>query len=153
VQYVFIDESGGPGFKIGYGSTDILCIAAVVFQSESDMLVVENIIESLKPLLGLRKPHEFHFTKEPTRIREAFCHAVADAPFMIRAILVKKERIYPDTMLRKSSAHFYNFCTRMLLEHSFGAIDDASVYIDGNMNRELRSYLREQLNREQRIVR
>ena len=42
----------------------------------------------------------------------------------------------------------------MLLEHSFGSIENAKVYSDGSMNRELRTYLRQQLNTEaKRVIR
>lgn len=150
--YVFIDESGDSGFKLGRGSTQVFCIAAVVFRCPEDIEATDAIMQSLKPQLGLRMTHEFHFHSEPRRIRTAFCRAICLCPFVARAIVVDKDRIYENTMLRKSPSHFYNFVTKMLLKHSFGSIANAKVRIDGSMNRELKTYLRQELNRETKII-
>lgn len=150
--YVFIDESGDSGFKLDKGSTQVFCIAAVVFRSPEDIEATDAVIQELKPRLGLKKTHEFHFHSEPRRIRTAFCHAVCACPFKVRAIVVDKDRIFENTMLRRSPSHFYNFVTKMLLKHSFGSVVNAKVRIDGKMNRELRTYLRQELNCEVRII-
>jgi hypothetical protein len=150
--YVFVDESGDSGFKLDKGSTQVFCIAAVIFRSKEDIETTNQIMQALKEQLGLKKTHEFHFHNEPVKFRKAFCEAVCGCPFVVRATVVDKMRIYEDTLLRKSPAYFYNFIIKMLLKHSFGAITNAKVCIDGSMNRELKTYLRQELNRESYII-
>lgn len=150
--YVFIDESGDSGFKLGKGSTQIFCIAAVIFHSREDIQTTDNVMQALRNELGLKKTHEFHFHSEPMKFRRAFCEAICGCPFVVRAIVVDKTRIFENTRLRKSSNYFYNFVTKMLLKHNFGTITNAKVYIDGRMNRELRTYLRHELNSESKII-
>jgi hypothetical protein len=82
-----------------------------------------------------------------------FCEAVCTCNFIIRAIVVDKARIHDGTMLRKSPEYFYNFVAKMLLQHSFGAIVNALVKIDGRMNVELRTYLHRELNKERKVIR
>lgn len=152
LKHVFIDESGDAGFKLDKGSSRIFCIAAVVFERTEDIITTQTAIESLRARLGLKYTHEFHFNREPERIRARFCEAIATCPVTIRAIVVDKTRIYPESMLRRSPKHFYNYITKLLLKHSFGAIVNARARIDGRMNRELRTYLRQELNRETRVI-
>ena len=151
-SFVFIDESGDTGFKMNEGSSQSFCLAAIIFYDQDDIDITERVILDLKPTLGLRKTHEFHFTNEPDRIRSAFCHAIAGKPFLIRAIIADKDKIETGTKLRKSPAYFYAFFIEMLLRHHFGAISNARVFIDGNMDRELKTYLRQELNQGDRLI-
>ena len=103
--------------------------------------------------LGLKQTHEFHFHNEPEKFRLAFCRAVCGGPFKVRAIVVDKELIYGGPMLQQSPKHFYNFTAKMLLQHSFGSITSARVRIDGRISRDLKTYLRQEFNRETRVIR
>jgi hypothetical protein len=150
--YVFIDESGDSGFKLGRGSTPVLCLAAVIFRSAADIDTTEAAIEAVKPALGLRKTHEFHFTHETARIRRAFCEAVAACPFSVRAVVVDKGEVLEGTGLRRNPSHFYNFVAKMLLQHSLSDVARATVCIDGRMNHDLATYVRQHLNKENRVV-
>lgn len=150
--YVFIDESGDTGFKFGKGSTQIFCLVAIIFYTTTDIAITEQAIHELKSILGLRKTHEFHFTKEPERIRTAFCNAVMGKPFLIRAIVADKNSIVVGTSFPQTPMFFYNFCTKMLLKYNFGTIANARVYIDGKMNIELGTYLRQELNQEEQLI-
>jgi hypothetical protein len=150
--HVFMDESGDAGFKVTSGSSPLFCIAAVIFRSYQAMDEVEEIMRNLKAEMHMKKQQEFHFNRESHERRVAFCQAVAGCDFTIRAIMVDKSRVYKDTMLRKSPTYFYNYITGLLLKHSFGSIQDAKVRIDGTMNRDLRTYLRKNLNTEEKII-
>ncbi len=146
--YVFIDESGDAGFKLDSGSSPVFCLIAILFSETVQMEATEAAIQELKRSLSRKRTQEFHFNKENEATREAFCKAVPSCPFRIRAIVVEKTRIFEDAQLRRSPTYFYHFFTRMLLEHGFGAISNARVYIDGDMNRNLKTYLRQALNKE-----
>jgi hypothetical protein len=152
--YVFMDESGDAGLKVGSGSSPDLCLAIVIFRSPESMSITERAIHDLKQEMGEKQASEFHFNHESERVRLRFCNGVSQCPFTIRALTVDKSRIYENAHLRQSPKHFYNFLTRMLFQHTFGAISDANLYIDGNIDRELKTYLRQQLNSEdKRIIR
>lgn len=150
--HIFMDESGDAGFKVGSGSSPDLCLAIVIFKSSESMDVTEHAMYELKREMGRRKTSEFHFNKESVGVRTTFCMGICQCPFAIRALTVDKSRIYADSHLRQSPKHFYNFLTRMLLQHTFGSISDAVLYIDGRMDRELKTYLRQQLNTEGRKI-
>jgi len=150
--YVFIDESGDAGFKTTSGSSSLFCIAAVVFRSHEAMDEVEKIMRQLRADFHFHPLHEFHFNKESCEKRAAFCQAISDCDFSIRAIVVDKEHIYENSALRKSPRHFYNYITSMLLEYNFDSIQNANVRIDGRINCELRTYLRKQLNSQEKII-
>lgn len=150
--YVFMDESGDPGFKISKGSSQIFCIAAVIFRLPGHIEKTEATIQELKERLGRKQESEFHFNHESMKTRRAFCSAVAACPFRVRAIVIDKDVIYEGAHIRSSPSAFYNFSTRMVLQHNFGSIKNAKVFIDGKMNRELRTYLRQQLNREDECI-
>lgn len=150
-SYVFLDESGDAGFRVADGSSPLFCIASVIFDDPDSITTTECIIASLRQRLHLRANHEFHFTKEPHHIRLAFCQAVAVCPYRIRAIVIDKQRIY-SPKLRNSADEFYQFAAAQLLEHNFETITSANVYIDGSMNRNLKTHLRQVLNRETRLV-
>ena len=108
----------------------------------------------LKHSMSIKKDHEFHFNKESNERRHLFCNAVKHCEFQARAVVIDKTRIYEDSIMRRSPNHFYNFFTKMLLQHSFGSIENAKVYIDGSMKRELKTYLRQELNKgDKRIIR
>ena len=152
--HVFMDESGDPGFKVEKGSSPDLSLAIVIFQSPESMNVTEQAIQDLKHEMGRRQTSEFHFNKESVGVRIRFCKGICQCPFTIRALTVDKSRIYPGSHLRQSSRHFYNFLTKMLLQHTFGSITDAVLCVDGSINRELKTYLRQQLNTEdKRMIR
>ncbi len=150
--HVFMDESGDAGFKVSSGSSPLFCIAAVIFRSYAAMDAVEAIMNGLRAEMHLHPLHEFHYNRESCEKRVAFCQAVAGSDFTIRAIVVDKSRVYEDTILRKSPSYFYNYIAGQLLKHNFGSIFDAKVRIDGGMNRDLRTYLRKNLNMQERVI-
>ncbi len=152
--YIFMDESGDAGFKIGKGSSHDFCLAIIIFRSIENMNITEQAICNLKKKMNRKQSAEFHFNHESKTTRIAFCNEVGVCPFSIRALTVDKSRIYDDSNLRQSPKHFYNFFTRMLLQHTFGSISNAMLYIDGSLDRDLKTYLQQHLNTEgKKIVR
>jgi regulator of PEP synthase PpsR (kinase-PPPase family) len=127
-------------------------MSAVIFEDSEAMSVTETAIQQLRDRLGLKKTYEFHFNSTSNRVREEFCKTVCNSPFIIRAIVMDKSRIYVESMLHKSSSYFYNYTVKMLLKHNFGSITNAKVTIDGKMNRELKTYLHKELNQETKLI-
>jgi hypothetical protein len=152
-MYVFMDESGDAGFKIDQGSSPYLCIAAVVFADCEAITETEAVIAALRSELRFPSRYEFHFNHESPDVREKFCQAMAGCRFTVSCIVIDKTKIHQGTVLRRSSQYFYNFITRMLLQHNLGDIANAKIVIDGKTNPALKTYLRKQLNQEKRVVR
>jgi hypothetical protein len=152
---VFLDDSGDPGFKVKKGSSPCFVIALVIFDDylEAEACAVE--IKKLRRKLGLSDQFEFKFSKCSADFRKQFLSQVAKFQFRVRAIVMRKSAIYSQE-LRTSKETFYQYSIRMVLQHSFGTIRDARLKMDGHEDREFRrqlvSYLRKQLTRDEQGV-
>lgn len=84
------------------------------------------------------------------RSREDFFRAVRLFPFRVRAIVMAKERIYANSMLRRRGDYFYNFTAKTLLKFTFGMVKEAKLFVDGEAGRqslrEMVAYLRRECN-------
>lgn len=142
---VLIDESGCAGFKLGKGSTPFFVVSMVIFHDFKEAERTSQTIAQTRERLRV-KP-EFKFSKCHDTARDEFFRAVAPHDFVVRAIVVEKEKIY-STHLRRSSDSFYNFFVQSLMKHN-DALRDANVKIDGSGDREFRrafeSYIRQQI--------
>lgn len=150
--YVFIDESGDAGFRVDKGSSPYLCMAAIICCGRNSIATTEQAVADLRTRMSIKKDYEFHFCEESPKRRRLFCDAVANCPFTVRAIVIDKSRIYEWAQLRKSSTCFYNYTAKLLLKYSFGFIENARVVIDGDIKKELKTYLRKELNGENKII-
>lgn len=135
---VFIDESGDPGFKVDKGATPIFVAAMVIFNSDEEARRTQEVIERSEAR-RLHKP-EFKFSKCSDDIRDAFCAAVVSCPFLIRAIVVRKELIYSNR-LKADKERFYDFFVRQMMTWDGGTLNNARVVIDGSGDREFRQNL------------
>jgi hypothetical protein len=146
---VFLDDSGDPGFKVGKGSTACFVIALVIFDDNLEAEKCAVAIKELRRSLGFRDEHEFRFNNSRRDVRLAFLTRVVRFKFRIRAIIMRKGRIY-GVELRRSTDSFYRYAIKTVLKHSFGKISEARLKIDGHGNRafrrELQSYLRRELS-------
>jgi hypothetical protein len=141
---VFIDESGDPGFKLSKGSSDVFVAAMVAFRSQEVASETQATIEALARRLGLKSEFKFHKSRPP--VRDAFFGAVHPHDFLVRAIVVEKERIYSQR-LRTNKESFYKFFVKSMLKFDNGLLEGAKVVIDGNGDREFRQELAAYLRR------
>ena len=152
-QLVYMDESGDAGFKIGAGSTPTLVVAAIIFQTPEAARITAECIHDYRQY-GLQKGRhfQFHFTNCCHDWRLGFFGAVRRCPFTVRAIVMQKDRIWEGTQLRRSGEYFYNFTVKQLLTHTFGKIEDAKLFVDGEAGREslkrMIAYLRQQCRKQ-----
>ena len=154
---VYLDESGDTGFQVGAGSSPILVVAGVLFDRPLDAeLTARCIDEHRANVLHKSGGFQFHFSNLNREFRVGFLRAVRSCPFRVRAVVMRKERIWEGTHLRQSPKHFYNFTVKLLLKHTFGRVVEAKVFIDGEAGRllrqELGTYLRRELNTPGRRV-
>ena len=155
-QMVFIDESGDAGFKTDKGSSPVLVVAAVIFDSPEQAERTAEAIGHLRQQLGKSQRFQFHFSNLSRDWREQFFAAVRECPFRVRAIVMAKDRIYPSSQLRRRGDYFYNYTVRCLLNDTLGKIENAKVFVDGDAGREslraMVAYLRRECNTEGRCV-
>jgi hypothetical protein len=132
---VFIDESGDPGFKVQKGSTSAFTAALVAFESVEQARASQAAIESTAKRLRIFP--EFKFSKCRPEVRDAFFKAVSPYDFCVRAIMVRKERIY-STHLRTDKESFYSFFVKSMLRYDGGLLSKAQIIIDGSGDRVFR---------------
>lgn len=143
---MFIDESGDAGFKVAQGSSPVFVVAMVIFDTVDAARATEKVIRAA--MGRLRISREFKFNASRDEVRDEFFQAVRDCPFMVRAIVIRKEVIVSHH-LKSDKESFYRFFVRQMMSHDNGALDRAKVFIDGSGDREFRdalaSYLRKHL--------
>ena len=142
---VFIDESGDPGFRTERGSSPIFAVAMVIFENGDDARATEEIIKG--SMVDLRVHPEFRFNKSSSRVRDGFFWAVYSCPFLVRAIVVRKEDIY-SPFLKAYKEDFYRFVVQQMIKYDDGTLNDARVAIDGSGEREFKRRLRTSLRRQ-----
>lgn len=147
-QLVYLDESGDAGFKVLSGSSPVLLVAATIFDSASDAEATAERICAFRESIGKNQRFQFHFASLRRDWREGFLRAVSDCPFRIRSIVMHKDQVRDDALLRRSSRYFYNFTLKMLLTHTLGSVTEAKVFVDGEGSRALRRDLAAYLRRE-----
>lgn len=137
-MYVFIDESGDAGFKVDKGASPIFAAAMVIFASSEDALRTQTHIEKS----AVRKVHktEFKFSKCCNQVRDEFFQTVRQCPFLVRAVVVRKEVIY-SPKLKTDKERFYNYFIRSMLNYDNEILQGARVIIDGSGDRVFRKNL------------
>ena len=135
-MWVYVDESGDPGFKFDHGSTSHFVVALVIFDEPTHIERTERVIARLRERLGVKETFEFKFNKLKHEWREDFLKAVRYSPFRIRAMVVDK-RILRSARLHKKGI-FYNYFVGQVFKHHFGSLKGAKVRVDGQSGREFR---------------
>lgn len=141
---VFIDESGDPGFKLSKGSSPIFVVALVAFSDADQSVRAASSIDELALQLGIK--NEFKFSNSRPEVRDAFFAKVMPFPFCVRAIVIKKDKIY-SPHLRADKDAFYSFFVKNMLKFDGGLLRNAKIIIDGSgdqrFKKQLASYLRQ----------
>lgn len=144
---IFIDESGDPGLKLKEGSSAYFVIALVVFEDNEEAIACDQRIQLLRRELG-RANAEFHFKRNPDRVREAFIKAVVSYEFFYYAIVLNKNGLYRDGF--KDNKSFYKYACNLLFENAKEKLSNALVVIDrsGSLDfqRQLEKYLKLKMN-------
>lgn len=146
-QLVFIDDSGDPGFKIQKGSSSVFVIALVIFD---DSLIAEEVslaVKKLRRKLKFPDTVEFKFHKSRFRVKKEFLQTISRYNFRIRAIVVKKNKIYSD-FLRTSTDSFFNYIVMQVLKFSGKKLNNAKLMFDKRGEKRIRNELRVYLSRK-----
>lgn len=148
-MFVFIDESGDPGFKLGQGSSDTFAVAMVQI-AKDDAGALSRDIRQLQTPLNVWP--EFKFSKCKAAHKREFFELALNRPWKVRAIVVQKKLIHSDR-LRSIKTEFYRYITRSLVKHDGGTLQDAKVVIDGSGERLFRQDLQRHLKKHARGIR
>lgn len=125
---VYVDDSGDGGFKFDSGSSSHLIMAAVVFKDLNQMAVLSEAFDSCRAETGHKA--EFKFAKTKDRVKDSFFESMQPVDFKARVIVINKSLIWA-RKYRQSASMLKNLAIHQLLDHAFGHIRDAKVFIDG----------------------
>ena len=136
-MYVFIDDSGDPGFKFNKGSSRYFVIACCVFETAEAAELTSEQFRSL--LRGFRwgDKAEFKFSKTRRKIHERLLTDLLGLPFRVHAVLVDKLTIETHGENLRHKDFYLSAIARVV-----GALDshdaDLAISIDGRGEREYR---------------
>jgi hypothetical protein len=143
---LFIDESGDPGLKLGRGSSELFCVALIIFEENEDAAAADLAIADLRSRLRLHENYEFRFNKSSRAMREDFLIAAASYNFFYHGIIINKAKLTGPGFRVKES--FYKYACSLVFENAKPQLSDAIVVIDGSGSKDFRRQLATYLRRK-----
>lgn len=149
---IFIDESGDTGLKLEKASSRYFVVSLIIFEDDEDALACDHRIKLLKKELGKEDNFEFHFTKNPDWMRQAFLKAVNPYNFFYLAIVINKDpkKLIGEGFRFKSS--FYKYACGLVFQNAKPYLKNAKVKIDKSGSQAfcgaLSRYLKNKVNNE-----
>lgn len=128
--WVYLDDSGDPGFKFESGSSRFLVMAACIFKDPESISEVSDAIRECKP----DYMSEFKYAKCKGHMRDSFFSSISTGAFSVRSIVVDKQTIY-SPKLREKGSNLKGYAIRQLLAKSGSIISNAKVFVDGQDTR------------------
>lgn len=151
---VFVDESGDLGWKLDRGSTAFFTIALVVFENGETALACQRAIEHLQAALNLPRGYEFHFHDDTHERRLTLLSTVSRHDFTCYTFTLDKGSPRLTGQGFKYRPSGYKWVCKTALDNAKSDLKDARVVIDGSGDRtfcrQMRTYLRTQINTKQR---
>ncbi|HEX5167038.1 MAG TPA: DUF3800 domain-containing protein [Thermomicrobiales bacterium] len=127
-MFVFLDESGDPGFRMDKTSTRFFVIATVIV---SDPFILDDAIDRFRAEIGYTRNPEFKAASTPPAIRERFLRAICQWDFVVRALVVDKQRVTEPSL--QSSETLYDYFVAQLFDDDDDLIRDATIVLDESM--------------------
>jgi hypothetical protein len=136
-MYVFVDDSGDPGFKFNKGSSRFFVIACCVFETAEAAESASAAISALKDRLGRPQHVEFKFAKTRLDTQVQFFDALSREEFFIRVLVIDK--VARQQMDRDyESDSLYHVAIHQVLASASPVLSGARVTIDGGGSRNYR---------------
>ena len=129
-MYVFVDDSGDPGFKFGKGSSNYLVYSAFKFHTAEDVSQVSSYIQETKTKHGLNREVELKFTKSKPSLRGKFLNDIGEWKLVSSSIVLDKRRIRPTRAI-----DLQIMMLSELLCNSGLNLASAKVFLDGQGSR------------------
>ncbi len=152
-QWIYIDDSGDPGFKIGSGSSRFFVIACIIFDKKEDATNAVSSVREFKRTIGWEDYRELKSNKTNAQIKIGFFnHICPSCNFKVRAIVIDKTKIYSNE-LKNNTTSFYNYAIRQVLSKT--ELNQAKIVLDGHADRNYKkqaiSYIRKNAGGQGRI--
>ena len=137
----FFDESGDPGLKIAAGSSRYFVVALVTFADDDEAIRCDRFIAELRNELHLAHSYEFHFSKNPKRVREAFLQAVYPFNFMYHIFALDKDLGMIHGLQLNSIQNLYQYTAGLVFENARPFLSNATIIIDKRGDKKFREEL------------
>lgn len=138
-MWVFVDESGCTGMKLGGGSSPTFTLAAIVFATDAEASKARHEVRALRSQMGWHERREFKFNSMDRADRVRFLKMAAGLGFHAHAFVLNKARLF-DGALRKPD-QMYAKVVGWVIENAIADLDGARVVFDSCGNREFYQYL------------
>lgn len=127
-MYIYLDESGDPGFQIDRSATRFFVIATVIVQ---DPIVLSDAVDRLRQAIGYTRDPEFKGVSTPPAIRRRFLEAICAWDFEVRALIVDKHIVVEPK--RQSKESLYDHFVACLFEPGNPRFSNATLVMDEQM--------------------
>lgn len=127
-MFIFIDESGDPGFDIERGASELFVVAAVMFNEERDASACSARVDQIRRECGLPPHVELRFVKSSHKVRQRFLDQVSGCNFFYLAVVIDKRKLTSRQF--PSSSSFYEYIVGLTLEFLRPHLQGASVDVD-----------------------
>lgn len=148
-MFIYVDESGCSGMKLGRGSSPHFTLTAVVFADQEATRAGRHLIRSLKTSMRWDLRHEFKFNKSSDAIKSRFFEEAVKLDFCFHAFTLNKARLIPGALAephklyrKVASWTFENILNTLAVT---SAPSRASVVFDSCGDRPLYEYLEKYL--------
>ncbi len=145
-MYVFIDESGCPGFKFDKESSDFFVLTMVVFKTGEAANAASDRISEFRQKIGKNPDFEFHFSSNCHYVREAFLQFAVSLEFDVFCLVLDKTALPEFSHL--SGAEFYKKGCELLFDHAKGHLNNATITLDRSGSREFYASVKTCLKRK-----
>lgn len=153
--YVFIDESGDPGFDLEKGASPNFVLCCVIFHDPLEIEKVSLKMKEIRKQLKKSDKYEFKFNKMAKREKVILLTALRNYDYSFRAICVKKDNLR-NLGIKTKKSKFYSYFINLLLGGGSINIKNAKIIIDGGgdkvFKREMIGYIRKNLNKNNRKI-
>lgn len=135
-MWVFVDESGDTGLKLGKGSSDWFVLTLVIFSDAKDVNSAEQSLSSLRQTLGLKADYEFHFSHSKTSVKDAFFNQISGERFSFCSVAIEKAKLAQGDLANKKA--FLKRAFELVFDETKSFLQNAKIAIDGSGSREFR---------------
>lgn len=136
----FLDESGDTGLKVASGSSRFFVVALVVFDDDNEALRCDRRIDLLRQEMRLAATYEFHFARNPRRVRESFIQAVAPYDFSYQAIALDKlDGTTP--RIPEATSNIYEHLVLQLFQKASPSLNNLTLVVDKRGDKKLQRSL------------
>lgn len=145
--YIYIDDSGDPGFSESSSSNFI--IASVIVIGEEKSSILNDALNLYRRNLGWDENQEFKFSKNQKTIIKETIHFLNTFDYSAYAIVLDKNKIDKNILPSSKRESVYMFVIKELLKKL--SISNATIIIDGSYGskyiKDAKVYLRQQLKK------